>query len=158
MLASTACIEARTAGMNLYELKTFSVFKGTVGIYSTCIGETAFGVAGLIEKQAVKEGFNVITGSFTGINRHPGKISDAHKETVKLIVSKQSGVILGGEVLGGKSAGELTNVIGLAIQNHMTVYDLIMTQIGTQPLLTASSAGYPLVKAAEAIVKEIRKK
>ncbi len=155
MLASTACTEARTAGMNLYELKTFSVFRGTVGIYSTCIGETAFGVAGLIEKQAVKEGFNVITGSFTGINRHPGKISDAHKETVKLIVSKQSGVILGGEVLGGKSAGELTNVVGFAIQNHMTVYDLIMTQIGTQPLLTASPAGYPLVKAAEGIVKKL---
>ncbi|MCK5758745.1 MAG: FAD-dependent oxidoreductase [Clostridiales bacterium] len=157
MLASTACTEARTAGMNLYELKTFSVFKGTVGIYSTCIGETAFGVAGLIEKQAVKEGFNVVTGSFTGINRHPGKIADAHKETVKLIVSKQSGVILGGEVLGGKSAGELTNVVGFAIQNHMTVYDLIMTQIGTQPLLTASPAGYPLVKAAEIIVKKLCK-
>ena len=157
MLASTACTEARTAGMNLYELKTFSVFKGTVGIYSTCIGETAFGVAGLIEKQAVKEGFNVVTGSFTGINRHPGKIADAHKETVKLIVSKQSGVILGGEVLGGKCAGELTNVMGFAIQNHMTVYDVIMTQIGTQPLLTASPAGYPLVKAAEIVVKKLCK-
>lgn len=157
MLASTACTEARTAGMNLYELKTFSVFKGTVGIYSTCIGDTAFGVAGLIEQHAVKEGFNVVTGSFTGINRHPGKIADAHKETVKLIVSKQSGVILGGEVLGGKSAGELTNVMGFAIQNHMTVYDLIMTQIGTQPLLTASPAGYPLVKAAEVVVKKLCK-
>ncbi len=157
MLASTACTEARTAGMNLYELKTFSVFRGTVGIYSTCIGDTAFGVAGLIEQHAVKEGFNVVTGSFTGINRHPGKIADAHKETVKLIVSKQSGVILGGEVLGGKSAGELTNVMGFAIQNHMTVYDLIMTQIGTQPLLTASPAGYPLVKAAEIVVKKLCK-
>jgi len=157
MLASTACTEARTAGMNLYELKTFSVFKGTVGIYSTCIGDTALGVAGLIEKHAVKEGFNVVTGSFTGVNRHPGKITDAHKETVKLIVSKQSGVILGGEVLGGKSAGELTNVMGFAIQNHMTVYDVIMTQIGTQPLLTASPAGYPLVKAAEIVVKKLCK-
>jgi len=157
MLASTACTEARTAGMNLYELKTFSVFKGTVGIYSTCIGDTALGVAGLIEKHAVKEGFNVVTGAFTGVNRHPGKIADAHKETVKLIVSKQSGVILGGEVLGGKSAGELTNVMGFAIQNHMTVYDVIMTQIGTQPLLTASPAGYPLVKAAEIVVKKLCK-
>jgi NADPH-dependent 2,4-dienoyl-CoA reductase/sulfur reductase-like enzyme len=153
MLASTACTEARTAGLNLYELNTFASFRGTVGIYSTCIGETGFGVAGLIEKHAVNEGFKIITSSFTGINRHPGKITDAHKETVKLIVSKQTGVILGGEVLGGKSAGELTNVIGLAIQNHMTVHDLIMTQIGTQPLLTASPAGYPLIKAAESAVK-----
>ena len=156
MLASTACTEARTAGLNLYELNTFSAFRGTIGVYSTCIGETAFGVAGLIEKNAVKEGFKVVTGSFTGINRHPGKISDAHKETVKLIVSKQSGVILGGEVLGGKCAGELTNVMGVAIQNNMTIHDLLMTQIGTQPLLTASPAGYPLIKAAEVIAKTLR--
>ncbi len=155
MLASTACTEARTAGLNLYGLNTFSVFRGTVGIYSTCIGNTAFGVAGLIEKQAVAEGFQIVTGSFTGINRHPGKIEDAHKEMVKLIVSKQSGVILGGEVLGGKCAGELTNAMGIAIQNHMTVHDLIMTQIGTQPLLTASPAGYPLIKAAEAVVAKL---
>jgi pyruvate/2-oxoglutarate dehydrogenase complex dihydrolipoamide dehydrogenase (E3) component len=74
---------------------------------------------------------------------------------VKLIVSKKSGVILGGEVLGGKCAGELTNAMGIAIQNHMTVHDLIMTQIGTQPLLTASPAGYPLIKAAEAAITKL---
>ncbi|MDD4642384.1 MAG: FAD-dependent oxidoreductase [Erysipelotrichaceae bacterium] len=157
MLASTACTEARTAGLNLYELNTHSAFRGTVGIYSTCIGDTAFGVAGLIESAATSEGFKVVTGSFTGINRHPGKIADAHKETVKLIVSKQTGVILGGEVLGGKSAGELTNVMGVIIQNHMTVHDLLMTQIGTQPLLTASPAGYPLIKAAEVVLKSLNK-
>ena len=157
MLASTACTEARTAGLNLYELNTFSAFRGTVGIYSTCIGNTALGVAGLIEKNAAKEGFKVVTGSFTGINRHPGKFEDAHKETVKLIVSKQSCVILGGEVLGGKCAGELTNAIGIAIQNNMTINDLLMTQIGTQPLLTASPAGFPLIKAAEVVAKTLRR-
>ncbi len=156
MLASTACTEARIAALNLYELNTFSVFKGTVGIYSTCIGDTAYGVAGLIEKAAIKEGFKIVTGSFTGVNRHPGNLEDAHKETVKLIACKQSGVILGGEVLGGKCAGELTNAIGIAIQNHMTAHDLIMTQIGTQPLLTASPAGFPLVKAAEIVAKTLR--
>ncbi len=156
MLASTACTEARTAGLNLYELNTYSEFKGTVGIYSTCIGETAFGVAGLIEAAATAEGFSIVTGSFTGVDRHPGKIPDAHKETVKLIVSKQSGIILGGEVMGGKGAGQLVNVIGVAIQGHMSVYDLLNMQIGTQPLLTASPAGFPLVKAAEAVAKKLK--
>lgn len=156
MLASTACTEARTAGLNLYELNTVSAFRGTVGIYATCIGDTAFGVAGLIEKQAIREGFRVVTGSFTGVNRHPGKIADAHRETVKLVVSEQSGMILGGEVLGGKCVGELTNVLGLAIQNNMTVNDLLMTQIGTHPLLTASPAGFPLIKAAEVVLKKLK--
>lgn len=157
MLASTACSEARTAGLNLYELNTFATFRGTVGIYSTCIGDTAFGVAGLIEKTAAAEGFKIVTGSFTGVDRHPGKIPDAHKETVKLIVSKHSGVVLGGEVMGGKGVGELINAIGIAVQNHMTINDLLMLQIGTQPLLTASPAAFPLIKAAETAAKALRK-
>ncbi len=156
MLASTACTEARIAALNLFELNTYTVFRGTVGIYSTCIGETAYGVAGLIEKNALKEGFKIVTGSFTGVNRHPGKIEDAHQETVKLIISQRSGVILGGEVMGGKCIGQLINAIGIAIQNHMTVHDLLVTQIGTQPLLTASPAGFPLIKAAEIAAKALR--
>jgi|LGOV01.1.fsa_nt_gb pyruvate/2-oxoglutarate dehydrogenase complex dihydrolipoamide dehydrogenase (E3) component len=158
MLASTACTEARIAGLNLYDLNTFSAFKGTIGIYSTCIGDTGFGVAGLIEKVAVNEGFKIVTGEFTGMNRHPGKLVGAHKEKVKLIVSEQSGVILGGEVMGGTSTGELTNVIGVAIQNNMTINDLLVTQIGTQPMLTASPAGYPLIKAAEVVAKKLKAK
>jgi pyruvate/2-oxoglutarate dehydrogenase complex dihydrolipoamide dehydrogenase (E3) component len=68
---------------------------------------------------------------------------------VKLIVGKEAGVILGGEVMGGLSIGELTNTIGIIIENRMTINTLLTTQIGTHPLLTASPAGYPLIKAAE---------
>ena len=156
MLASTACTEGRIAGLNLYGLDTYSTFKGTVGIYFTCIGETGFGVAGLTEKQAILEGFKIAAGTFKGLDRHPGKISDVHAQSVKLIVSQKSGVILGGAAIGGKSLGELVNVIGLAIQNHMTVHDLLVTQIGTHPLLTASPAGYPLIKAAEVVARKMQ--
>ena len=45
----------------------------------------------------------------------------------------------------------------MVIQNHMTIHDLLMTQIGTQPLLTASPAGYPLIKAAEVVLKALKK-
>lgn len=157
MLASTACAEARVAGMNLYKLSTVKTFKGTIGIYSTDIGGTAFGIAGLTESQAKKENFDVIVGSFTGVDRHPGHLEGAHKQMVKLIVSKESGVVLGGEVYGGKGAGELINVIGFAIQNNMTINDFLVAQIGTQPMLTASPAAYPLIKAAEMAAKKIRK-
>ena len=155
MLASTACAEARVAGMNLYALSTISTFRGTIGIYSTNIGDTAYGVAGLTEDIAKKEGFDVVTGLFTGIDTHPGCLEHSHKQTVKLIVSKSNGVILGGEAMGGRSVGELTNVIGFAIQNNMTINNLLVAQIGTQPMLTASPAGYPLIKAAEMVAKQL---
>lgn len=149
MLASTACAEARVAAMNLYKLSAIKTFSGTISIFATAIGEHGFGVAGLTETIAQLENFDYVVGEFEGVDRHPGVLPGAHKQYVKLIVGRESGVILGGEVAGGLSAGELTNTIGMIIENRMTVNSLLLLQIGTHPLLTASPAGYPLVKAAE---------
>jgi len=148
MLASTACAEARIAGINLFKLSAIKTFSGTISIFSTMIGDTAFGVAGVTETQAKKEGFDIITGVFEGIDKHPGTLAGAKKQLVKLIVGKESNVILGGEVIGGSSVGELTNIIGIIIQNRMNINSILTSQIGTHPLLTASPAGYPLLKAA----------
>lgn len=156
MLASTACAEARIAGMNLFQLETVKTFSGTIAIYATAVGKTGFGTAGLTEAAAKKENIDVLTGMFEGIDRHPGTLPKTQKQVVKLIAARNSGVIIGGEVIGGLSAGELTNVIGMIIQNRMTVNSLLITQIGTHPLLTASPAAYPLIKAAEIIDKKMR--
>lgn len=157
MLASTACAEARVAAMSLYELNTIKTFSGTLSIYSTMVGNTAFGVAGITEKRAAQEGFKIVTGMFKGMDRHPGKLNNPHYQSVKLVANKTSGLIMGGEVVGGVSAGELTNVLGFIIQNQMTVTDLLCSQIGTQPMLTASPAAYPLIKAAELVAKNMKK-
>jgi pyruvate/2-oxoglutarate dehydrogenase complex dihydrolipoamide dehydrogenase (E3) component len=129
-------------------VKTFS---GTIAIYSTAIGNTGFGTAGVTEQRAEQEGIATITGLFEGVNRHPGNLPDTHKQIVKLIAAKHSGVIIGGEVIGGMETGELTNVIGLALQNRMSVNSFLTMQIGTHPCLTASPAAYPLIKASEII-------
>lgn len=155
MLASTACAEARIAGMNLYKLSAIKTFGGTLSIFATALGDNGFGVAGITESVAEKEGFDYVTGVFEGIDRHPGGFKDTHKQYVKLVVGKESGVILGGEVAGGLSIGELTNTIGLIIENKMTINSLLTVQIGTHPLLTASPAGYPLIKAAESASEKI---
>ena len=157
MLASTACAEARVAGMNLFNIHVVKTFSGTISIYSTAIGSFGFGTAGLIERRALEEEIAIETGTFAGVDRHPGKLPDAHPQVVKLIVAKYSGVIVGGEVFGGASAGELTNVIGLAIENRMSVNSLLISQIGTHPCLTASPAAYPLIKAAENVAAKLRR-
>lgn len=154
MLASIACAEARVAGMNLYKLSTLKTISGTIAIFSTALNGTGFGAAGLTETLAKAEGFDVIVGKFQGVDRHPGMLNNPHKQIVKLIAGRENGVILGGEVVGGSSAGELINIIGLIIQNKMNVNELMTAQIGTHPMLTASPAAYPLIKAAEVIAKE----
>lgn len=154
MLASIACAEARVAGMNLYKLSTLKTISGTIAIFSTALNGTGFGAAGLTETVAREEGFDIIVGKFEGVDRHPGLLNNPHKQIVKLIAGRENGIILGGEVMGGSSTGELINIIGLIIQNKMNVNSLMTTQIGTHPMLTASPAAYPLTKAAEVIAKE----
>jgi NADPH-dependent 2,4-dienoyl-CoA reductase/sulfur reductase-like enzyme len=131
MLASTSCAEARIAGMNLYKLSIVRSFGGTISIYCTAIGDMAFGAAGVTENLADDCGFDIITGTFEGVDRHPGTLPDTQPQAVKLIAARDSGIVPGGEVIGGKSTGELTNLIGFIIQRRMSVNAVLTAQIGT---------------------------
>lgn len=156
MLASTATAEARILGYNLFSIKMIRTFSGTLSVFSTQIGDTVLASAGAIEQAAEAAGIKYINGEFEDYDRHPEKFADASKQYVSLIVSPDTGLIIGGEVFGNKSAGELINVIGLAIQKGVTVYELISYQIGTHPLLTAAPTKYVLIKAAENAVMKMK--
>lgn len=156
MLASIACAEARLAGLNLFGISAVKSFTGTISIFSTALGSKGFGVAGITEREANEIGINYVIGSFEGVDRHPGCLPDAQKQFVKLIVARDSGIIVGCEVAGGLSTGEVTNTIGFMIQNKMHICNLLKAQIGSHPLMTASPAGFPLIQAAEAVIVKMR--
>jgi NADPH-dependent 2,4-dienoyl-CoA reductase/sulfur reductase-like enzyme len=155
MLASTAAFDGRIAGMSLYGLKIVKKNQGNISIFSSAIEGLAMGAAGITEATAKEEGFEIVVGSATAVDRHPGKIEDVSPQTVKLIFSKSEGVLLGAQVITGKSAGELINVLGIAIQQSMTAIDLVTLQVGTHPLLTASPVVYPAILAAKPMVREL---
>lgn len=154
MLASIACTEARIAGVNLFNKRYTN--PGAIGVFSTVIGERAFGCAGLTEAMAKREGFDVVIGESTAADRHPGSIPGAVATKIKLVFSRGDGLLLGGGVSGGTGVGELVNIISACIQSHMTAYDIVLFQMGTQPCLTASPIVYQLVNAAELAVKAMR--
>lgn len=155
MLASTATSEARIAGANLYKLQVLRTFTGTIGIFSTRIGTHAFGCAGLTRTRAEDENFDIVSGMFETKDRHPGSLPDASDLKVKLIAAKKSGIIIGGQVCGSLSAGEIINLIGLMIQKKMSIHDIVTLQIGTHPLLTSAPTVYPVIKAAESIIPHL---
>ncbi len=158
MLASTACSEARVAGANLYKVEMLRQNKGTIGIFSTNLHGLTLATAGLTERMAKAQGFDVLTTVAVSKDRHPGKFSDTSDLKVKLVVSKRCGTILGGQVMGGgKGAGEMINAIGIAIQQRMTVAELYTLQIGTHPLLTSAPTTYPLITAAQKLVAQMAK-
>lgn len=148
MLASTATAEARIAGSNLFVLKVVRENKGTIAIYSTYVDGLVMGSAGLTETTAQMENFEIITGAAEAMDKHPGTLPGAHKVHVKLIFSKKSGIILGGQVAGGKCCGELINIIGMAIQQRVSYIELETLQMATHPFVTAAPTMYPIVKAA----------
>jgi NADPH-dependent 2,4-dienoyl-CoA reductase/sulfur reductase-like enzyme len=148
MLASTAAAEARIAGMNLFHLKVMRQTKGSIAIFSTSLGKISLGAAGLTEKAAKAEGFEIIVGTSAGMDRHPGKLPGTLKQHVKLIFAQPSGLLIGAQIQGGQSTGEMINILGLAIQKNMTAAELAVFQYGTQPMLTAGPGVYPICTAA----------
>lgn len=148
MLASTASAEARIAGANLYRLRVVRDNRGTLATFSTRLGKTTLAAAGLTERRANEECFVTVVGKAQTVNRHPGSLPDAHMTQVKLIFSADSLVLLGGQVAGGQEAGEIINLIALALQNRMTATQLETLQVATHPLLTPAPTVYPLVTAA----------
>ena len=154
MLVSIATSEARIAGANLFG--TCFTNCGAVGVFSTKVGERAFGCAGMSEVAARNEGLNIVTGAASGANRHPGGMPGMAETKLKLIFCKESGLMIGGSASGDSSVGELLNVMGACIQHRVTAYDLALFQVGTHPALTASPIAYQLVNAAELAIKAMR--
>ena len=157
MLASTATAEARVAGSNLFGLKVVRENKGTIAAYSTCVDGLVLASAGLTEAAARKEGFEIVTGLCEGFDKHPGTMPGTSKVKLKLVFSRHSGLLMGGQVAGGISCGELINVVGTAVQTGVSVSELETLQVATHPWLTAAPTAYPVVAAAlDASVKMFR--
>jgi len=149
-LASIAAMEARVAGANLFSPRRANM--GVIGVYSTVLGDTAFAAAGLTEASAKENGYRVLVGEAAASNRHPGGMPGAKMLKVKLVFDAGTRVIIGGQVSGAKSGGELINAISACIHQRMTADDIATFQTGTHPGLTASPIAYQLVNAAEVAI------
>ncbi|SEW12111.1 FAD-dependent oxidoreductase [Thermococcus thioreducens] len=156
MLASTATFEARIAGANLFRLQIVRENRRTIGVYATHVAGLTLAAAGLTEEAARKEGFEVIVGYGKAPDRHPAVFPGTSMITAKLIFSRDRGAILGAQIAGGKSVGEMINILALAIQKRLTASELYTLQIATHPLLTASPVAYPILQAAEDALAKLR--
>lgn len=148
LLASTAAMEAKIAGCNAFQLRQVRENKGTISAFSTKVFGRTYAAAGLTESKAEEEGFSIIKGEFTTMDRHPGSLPGMQKLNIKLMFSKCSGVILGAQISGGDSVGEMINILSLAIQKGVTAGELNTFQVATHPLITASPIAYPINAAA----------
>ncbi|TVP90515.1 MAG: FAD-dependent oxidoreductase [Thioalkalivibrio sp.] len=136
LLASTAAAEGRTAGMNLFGLRNERYNAGTIAIYASQVGDLAFGCAGMTASAARAEGLTVVVGRVVVPDHHPPTMPGTRMMTCLLVFSR-SGLLLGGQVLGGPTTAEVLNAIGIAIQARLSVHELVSFQFGSHPRLTA---------------------
>jgi NADH oxidase (H2O2-forming) len=155
MLASTATAEARVLGHNLFGVKIRKPFNGTIAVFSTEINGLSMAAAGVNETNAKSANIKVFSAQFSDFDTHPAAFKNTAALTLKLFASPCDGSILGGEVWGGRTAGEIINTISLAIQKGVSVFELISYQIGSHPLLTAAPTKTLLIKSAEKIIAMI---
>ncbi len=159
MLASVATSEARIAASNLYELRLLRENKGTVGVFSTFIDGLTLAAAGITEARAQAEKIDYVVGEAEAPNCHPATLPGTKKIKVKLIFAQSSeNLLLGGELMGPKSVGEMINILAMAIENRVSLFDFNAWQIATHPLLTSAPTVYPLINAAQKAMDKIRKK
>ena len=158
MLASVAATEARITANNLYQIKLIRENKGTIGVFSTFVDGLTLGVAGLTEKRVQEEKIDYLIGEAEAPNRHPASLPGAGKIKVKLIFTKSSeNLLLGGEIMGPESVGEMLNILSMAIQQKTSIFDFNAWQIATHPLLTSAPTVYPLIVAAQNAMLKINK-
>jgi pyruvate/2-oxoglutarate dehydrogenase complex dihydrolipoamide dehydrogenase (E3) component len=145
-LASVATREGKIAAANLYSARWRNV--GTVGTFSTVIGDTGIAMAGLTGAQAAKMGFNVVVGEAEAPSKHPGTMPDARPMKVRLIFDRRSGKLLGGGACCTATVGEVGNLVSACIVNGMTMEQVALFPMGTHPWLTATPLAYQLTDAA----------
>ncbi|MCK5683682.1 FAD-dependent oxidoreductase [bacterium] len=153
MLASIAGAESRIIVENLFSVSSIRNCLGTIKIFSTSINGEVFASAGMIMMEAERENVAAFSAVYDGFDKHPKSIPGTAPVRVNLTIAKNSFQIIGVELYGGNSVGEMINVIGTAIQARLNIHNFYTFQMGTQPLLTGGPTVYPLIKAVEKAIR-----
>jgi NADPH-dependent 2,4-dienoyl-CoA reductase/sulfur reductase-like enzyme len=129
-LGTHANKQGRVAGTNV--TGGDATFPGVVGtaVSKICAYEVAR--TGLTEAEAAAAGFDAVAATIDATTR-AGYYPGAEKITVKLVVERRSGRVLGGQIVGREGAAKRIDVVGAAVWHEMTAEELIGLDIGYAP-------------------------
>jgi NADPH-dependent 2,4-dienoyl-CoA reductase/sulfur reductase-like enzyme len=129
-LGTHANKQGRVAGTNLGG--GYATFPGVVGTAISKVCDLEIARTGLRERDCDAVGFRYLTvtvGSRTRAGYYPG----ADQVTVKLVVEQRSGLLLGGQIVGGAASAKRVDVLAVALWNRMTVEEIVSLDLGYAP-------------------------
>jgi NADH oxidase (H2O2-forming) len=143
-LGTIASRQGKVAGANA--AGGYAVFPGVLGSSVARIFDFEFGSTGYTELQARRLGYQTVSGSINSRTRaeyFPG----GEDIRVKLVVERDLGRVIGGQIIAGEEVTQRVNMVATAIQNQMTAAALAKTDCCYAPPLNVTLE--PVSLAAE---------
>jgi len=150
-LGTTAVRQAKVAGINA--AGGYSTFTGALGSWITRLFDTEIGGTGLTEFMAGRSGIKSVSGTIVSKTRadyFPGALPIR----VKLVADKETGKLIGGQIIGGEEVTQRINALNFAILNEMSIKELAKAETCYAP--PVSETWEPMVLAAELLLRKLR--
>ena len=151
-LGTTAVRQAKVAGINA--VGGYTIFPGVLGSCVSTFFGFEIGSTGLTEFQATRAGFKPVIGVLTSKTRaeyFPG----GKDIRVKIIAEPELGRIIGCQIVAGEEVTQRINMISIAIQKQMTVFELAKADTCYAP--SVCEPWEPVALAADMAVLRLRR-
>ncbi|MGH2778961.1 MAG: FAD-dependent oxidoreductase [Actinomycetota bacterium] len=129
-LGTHANKEGRVAGINIGG--GYETFPGVVGTAVSKVCDLEVARTGLTENEATDAGFDYLT-TVTDSTTRAGYFPGTSDIKTKLIVERQSGRLLGAQIIGQEGAAKRIDVFATALWNSMTVEGMLNLDLSYAP-------------------------
>lgn len=129
-LGTHANKEGRVAGINIGG--GYETFPGVVGTATSKICDVEVARTGLNESEATEAGFQFVTNTSDSTTR-AGYFPDTRPIKTKLVVERQSGRLLGAQIIGEEGAAKRIDVLATALWNGMSVEQMLNLDLSYTP-------------------------
>jgi NADPH-dependent 2,4-dienoyl-CoA reductase/sulfur reductase-like enzyme len=129
-LGTHANKQGRVLGTNLGG--GYATFPGVVGTAVSKVCDLEIARTGLREADCDAVGYRWLTVTVESTTR-AGYYPDASPITVKLVVERRTGRLLGGQIVGREGAAKRIDALAVALWNRMTVEEIAMLDLGYAP-------------------------
>ncbi len=151
-LGSTANKMGRTAAINI--TGGYDEFKGILGSMVVKIFDYTASKSGLSEKEAKDLGYDYLIAILSSRDKS-GYMPDAKEITIKMIAQKDSGRLLGVQIIGKGDADKRVNIVAAALAANMKVKDFCGIDLTYAPPYSASID--PILAAAQILESKLKK-
>jgi NADPH-dependent 2,4-dienoyl-CoA reductase/sulfur reductase-like enzyme len=129
-LGTVTSKQARVAGVNIGG--GYATFPGVLGTAITKICSTEIGRTGLNAKEATEAGLDYVVADIDSTSI-AGYLPDPPAIRVKLLAERNTGRVLGAQIVGGRGAAKRIDVIATAITAGFDVQQILDLDLGYAP-------------------------